>query len=130
MSVAVRLSSASRTVALMAGLRFWIFELGAGLKSVILGSVLPGVARRRRLSDRQRLPSGIAVECCIVRDPVGICTAGSANGPNVGVAAEGPREGDLSPIGGVSRIIDNPRKLGGYRGQVHLSAGRANGIDL
>src|SRR5215212_1249120 len=46
MSVAVRLSSASLTVALMRGLRLWIFELGAGLTLVIVGLVLPvgGVA--------------------------------------------------------------------------------------
>src|SRR5215210_2715596 len=43
MSVALRLSSASLTVALMRGLRFWIFEFGAGLKLVIVGALLvPG----------------------------------------------------------------------------------------
>jgi hypothetical protein len=43
MSAALRLSSASLTVALMWGLRFWIFELGAGLKLVIVGALLlPG----------------------------------------------------------------------------------------
>src|SRR5215212_4881324 len=43
MSVALRLSSASLTVALMRGLRVWIFELGAGLKLMIVGALLlPG----------------------------------------------------------------------------------------
>ena len=69
---------------------------------------------RVQLSGRQRLPGGIAVGRWIVRDLVGICAAGGANSPNVGVGgANGPLEGDLSTIGGVDRIKVKPRKSAG-----------------